>query len=34
MDLMQSLLNGDPGESKRLRAEVVARASTAAPGKS
>lgn len=28
MDLMQSLLNGGAGESKRLRAEIVARAST------
>jgi LacI family transcriptional regulator len=28
MDLMQSLLNGEAGESKRLRAEIIARAST------
>src|SRR5204862_5481515 len=31
MDLMQSLLQGGPAQSKRLRAEVIARASTAAP---
>jgi DNA-binding LacI/PurR family transcriptional regulator len=31
MDLMQALLRGEPGESRRLRAEVIARASTAAP---
>jgi DNA-binding LacI/PurR family transcriptional regulator len=33
MDLMQSLLRGEAGESKRLRAEVIARASTAPPAK-
>jgi LacI family transcriptional regulator len=31
MDLMQALLRGEPAEPKRLRAELVARASTAAP---
>jgi len=31
MDLMQALHRGEPPESKRLRAEVIARASTAAP---
>ena len=31
MDLMQSLLEGGSAQSKRLRAEVIARASTAAP---
>jgi LacI family transcriptional regulator len=31
MDLMQTMLNGESGESKRLRAEVISRASTAAP---
>ncbi len=35
MDTMQALLRGEPPESKRLRAEVIARASTAPPvGKS
>ena len=35
MDLMQSLQRGEPPASKRLRAEVIARASTAPPvGKS
>lgn len=33
MDLMQSLLNGEAGESKRLRAEVIVRVSTTAPAK-
>ena len=31
MDLMQALHRGEPPESKRLRAEVIVRASTAAP---
>ncbi|HTD67839.1 MAG TPA: LacI family DNA-binding transcriptional regulator [Candidatus Limnocylindria bacterium] len=31
MDLMQALHRGEPPESKRLRAEVIARASTAPP---
>jgi DNA-binding LacI/PurR family transcriptional regulator len=31
MDLMQSMLKGETGESKRLRAEVISRESTAAP---
>lgn len=31
MDLMQALQRGEPPESKRLRAEVIARASTAPP---
>ena len=31
MDLMQALHRGEPPESKRLRAEVITRASTAAP---
>jgi DNA-binding LacI/PurR family transcriptional regulator len=31
MELMQSLLEGEPGESKRLRAEIAVRASTAPP---
>lgn len=31
MDLMQSLQRGEPPESKRLRAEVITRASTAPP---
>jgi LacI family transcriptional regulator len=35
VDLMQALMRGEPPESKRLRAEVIARASTAPPvGKS
>ena len=33
MDLMQALQEGKPPESKRLRAEVITRASTAAPAK-
>lgn len=33
MDLMQALHRGEPPESKRLRAEVITRASTAAPAK-
>ena len=33
MDLMQKLLEGGVPESRRLRAEVIARASTAGPGK-
>jgi DNA-binding LacI/PurR family transcriptional regulator len=32
MELMQSLHQGQPPESRRLRAEVIARASTAPPG--
>src|SRR6185503_967734 len=31
MELMQSLMRGEPPESKRLRAELIARASTARP---
>ena len=33
MDLMQGLLRGEPPENKRLRAELIARASTSAPVK-
>ena len=33
MEVMQALIRGEPPESKRLRAELVARASTAPPAK-